>query len=69
MKADNKMPVMMSEVYQLLTDNENPWPSASFSHEKKIDLLDNIIEYWEVKEDYEKCSKLQSIKTRIQDEL
>ena len=69
MKADNKMPMVMHDVYQLLTDNKDPWPSASFSHEKKLDLLDNIIEYWEVKEDYEKCSKLQSIKTRIQDEL
>ena len=69
MKADNKMPLVMHDIYHVLTNHENPWPTASFSHEKKLDLLDNIIEYWEVKEDYEKCSKLKTIRNRIENEL
>lgn len=56
--------VTMDEVYDLLTHHKNPWPS-SFSKARKLQLLDNIIEYYTEHEEFERCAVLTALRNRL----
>jgi hypothetical protein len=56
--------ITMDEVYDLLTHTKNPWPT-SFSKVRKLQLLDNIIDYYTEQEAFEKCAILNTIRMKI----
>lgn len=56
--------ITMDEVYELLIHTKNPWP-ASFSKVRKLQLLDNIINYYTEQEAFERCDVLSKIRTKI----
>jgi hypothetical protein len=65
MVMENKyFDVTMDEVYDLLTHHKNPWP-ASFSKARKLQLLDNIIEYYTEQEEFERCAVLTALRNRL----
>jgi hypothetical protein len=54
---------MMEEMYKHLESNNFEWPKdIPFDDEEKADLLVEMIEYFEEKEDFEKCEALQKMK-------
>lgn len=56
--------ITMDEVYDLLTHHKNPWPNT-FSKARKLQLLDNIIEYYTEQEEFERCIFLTALRTKI----
>ena len=54
---------MMEEMYKHLEANKFQWPEdIPFDDSEKKDLLVEMIEYFEEKEDFEKCEALQKMK-------
>jgi hypothetical protein len=56
--------ITMDEVYDLLTHHKNPWP-ANFSKVRKLQLLDNIIEYYQEQELFERCVILTKLREAV----
>lgn len=56
--------ITMDEVYELLTHNKNPWPK-NFSKVRKLQLLDNIIEYYQEQEYFERCTILIKLRETV----
>ncbi len=66
MKKDNKyIDTVMEHVYGILNKPYTPWPK-SFGAIDKIEVIDVHLEYWQEREDYEKCLKLKKLKDSIQ---
>ena len=51
--ANKYFDITMDEVYDLLSHHKNPWPNT-FSKARKLQLLDNIIEYTQVNEQFDR---------------
>ena len=50
---------MMEEMYKHLSSNSFTWPTdIPFDEKEKADLLVEMIEYFEEKEEFEKCEEL-----------
>jgi|LakMenEpi03Aug12_release.lakeMendotaPanAssembly.Ray.scaffolds.fasta_scaffold694718_1 hypothetical protein len=56
--------ITMDEVYDLLTHHKNPWPK-NFSKVRKLQLLDNIIEYYQEQELFERCTILIKLREAV----
>ena len=61
---ENYLNFAMVDAYDLVTETINPWPKH-FTKEKKVDLLDGFINYWQSLEEYERCAKLDALKIQI----
>lgn len=57
--TENYLDLTIDEVYDVIT-SINVWP-ASFDLSKKIAFMNHMIKYFEKKEEYEKCAKLQRL--------
>ena len=64
-KGQNYLKLAMTDAYDVLIDNWNPWP-LHFDKNKKLKLLDSFIDYWQDEEEYEKCDNLLRIKKEIE---
>jgi hypothetical protein len=54
---------MMEEMYKHLSSNKFEWPDdIPFDDAEKTDLLSEMIEYFEEKEEFEKCEGLTKMK-------
>lgn len=55
---------MMEEMFKHLEENDFNWPhDIPFDEKERADLLVEMIEYFEEKEDFEKCEALQKMQT------
>jgi hypothetical protein len=59
--------ITMDEVYDLLSHHKNPWPNT-FSKARKLQLLDNIIEYYQEQEHFERCAYLMALRNKIMEQ-
>ncbi len=57
--TENYLDLTIEEVYDVIT-SINIWPQT-FDTSKKIDFIKHMIKYFEKKEEYEKCAKLQRL--------
>jgi hypothetical protein len=57
--VDNYLDLTIEEVYDVIS-KVNAWP-RSFDKFKKIKLMNSMIKYFEVREEYEKCAILQQL--------
>tara|TARA_Y100000310_G_C20456344_1_gene703246 strand:- start:245 stop:514 length:270 start_codon:yes stop_codon:yes gene_type:complete len=64
----NYLDLTLVETYKVLTSGVNPWPSTFRSY-KKVKLIDQLIQYFQDREEYEKCAELVKIKNKVTDEL
>jgi hypothetical protein len=62
--ANKYFDITMDEVYDLLSHHKNPWPNT-FSKARKLQLLDNIIEYYQDNEQFERCAFLMALRNKI----
>ena len=60
---NNYLDVTLRDAYELIV-SRNPWP-RTFTNSMKLDLLDKLIEYFEGTQEYERCQRLESIKSDI----
>ena len=57
--TENYLDLTVEEVYDVIT-NINVWP-RSFTIEMKIKFINQMINHFEQREEYEKCAKLQRL--------
>lgn len=55
---------VMEHVYGILNKPYTPWPK-NFKSADKLQVIDAHLEYWQDREDYEKCIKLKKMKESI----
>ena len=55
--------IAIEEVYDIIIDT-GLWPST-FNDNKKTDMLEMMISYFQEKEQYEKCAELQRVLEEI----
>jgi len=67
-EMNNYLHMTLKEAYQVLTSNNDPWPN-SFHPVKKIKFIDQLISYFQEKEEYERCAELLKIKKQVTNEL
>ena len=65
---DNYLDMTLKEAYSVLTSSTDPWPN-SFQPVKKIKFIDQLISYFQEKEEYERCAELLKIKNKVTNEL
>lgn len=56
---------ILSEIYTIVSASKKEWPET-FSNKDKTYLIDNLLNYFEKREDYKKCKVLQDIKLEIE---
>ena len=62
--TENYLDLTVEEVYDVIT-NINVWP-RDFTKEMKIKFINQMINHFEEREEYEKCAKLHSIVQRLE---
>ena len=65
---DNYLHMTLKEAYVVLTSTEDPWPN-SFQPTRKIKFIDQLISYFQEREEYERCAELLKIKNQVTNEL
>jgi len=65
---ENYLELTLKEAYEVLTSNTDPWPN-NFQPDKKIKFIDQLISYFQEREEYERCAELLKIKNIVTDEL
>jgi|TARA_R100001163_G_C4998776_1_gene148698 hypothetical protein len=68
LNMDNYLDLTLREVYDVLTGSNDPWPNR-FQTEKKVKFIDQLIIYFQEREEYERCAKLLKIKNKVTNEL
>jgi hypothetical protein len=61
---DNYLDLAIEDVYEILCEGEYQWPKQ-FTVTEKHDMLDQMMEYFASKDEFEKCIRLQTIKQSI----
>jgi len=54
----------INQVYEVLANTNTPWP-LNFNNTKKTKFIDSLIDYFQEREEYERCAKLLKIKNKI----
>ena len=62
---DNYLDQALDEIFKVITEHKNPWPSH-FTKAQKLDFIDTLIDHYTTKEEYENCSDLTELKTKLQ---
>jgi hypothetical protein len=63
---ENYLDLTVEEIYTIIDYAESvPWPN-NFTTKKKIKFIESIRDYFINKEEYEKCARLQSIVTELE---
>ena len=65
---DNYLDMTLREAYYVLTSTDDPWPN-SFQPTKKIKFIDQLISFFQEREDYERCAVLLKIKNTVTNEM
>ena len=65
---DNYLDLTLREVYDVLTSSSDPWPNR-FQSNKKIKFIDQLILYFQEREEYERCAKLLKLQKEVTNEL
>ena len=60
----NYLNLTILEAYNVLTSDQDPWPNK-FQTQKKIKLIDQLIEHFTDEEEYERCAKLVKLKEQV----
>ena len=60
----NYLDLTLIETYKVLVSDTNPWPKK-FQAEKKIQLIDQMIDFFTEREEYERCAKLVKVKEQV----
>jgi hypothetical protein len=55
----------VDDVYEILVSNKHQWGIFFTQNERKIQMLDNIIKFYENLNQYEKCDKILNLKNKI----
>jgi hypothetical protein len=61
---DNYLDLTLREAYDVITSNEDPWPN-SFQPKKKIKFIQQLMDYFQGREEYERCAKLLKIQKEV----
>jgi hypothetical protein len=61
---DNYLDLAIEDVYEILCEGEYHWPKH-FTVTEKHGILDQMMEYFAGKDEFEKCIRLQTIKQSI----
>ncbi len=61
---DNYLDLTLREVYQIITSDSDPWPHA-FETKKKIQFIQQLMDYFQEREEYERCAKLLKIQKEV----
>ena len=56
------------EAFDVITSSKDPWPHSFESH-RKIKFIDQLILYFQEREEYERCAELVKIKNKVTNEL
>ena len=65
---DNYLDLTLIEAYAVLVSNKDPWPN-SFRSQKKIKFIQQLMDYFQEKEEYERCAKLLKLQKKLKDGL
>ena len=60
----NYLDLTLIETYKVLVSDTDPWPKT-FQPKKKIKLIDQMIDFFTEREEYERCAKLVKVKEQI----
>ena len=63
-KMENYLDLTLIEAYDVITSNQDPWPS-SFQSKKKIKFIQQVMDYFQEREEYERCAKLLKIQKEV----
>ena len=61
---DNYFDLTLIEAYDVITSNKDPWPN-DFQCRKKIKFIQQLMDYFQKKEEYERCAKLLKIQKKV----
>lgn len=66
---ENYLQLVIEDVYDILVraDKTTPWPSGADTVEKRAMFLQDIIDYFAEREDFEKCIVLQDMINELED--
>tara|TARA_R110000851_G_scaffold98523_2_gene213200 strand:- start:1266 stop:1514 length:249 start_codon:yes stop_codon:yes gene_type:complete len=65
---DNYLDQTLIEAYDMIILDNDPWPS-SFESKKKIKFIQQLVEYFQGREEYERCAQLLTIQKKVIHEL
>ena len=65
---DNYLDLTLIEAYEVITSASDPWPNH-FQPKKKIKFIQQLMDYFQEREEYERCAKLLKIKNKVTNEL
>ncbi len=61
---DNYLDLTLIEAYDVITSENDPWPN-SFQPKKKIHFIQQLMDYFQEREEYERCAKLLKIQKEV----
>ena len=61
---DNYLDLTLREVYDIITSDDDPWPNA-FETKKKVKFIQQLMDYFQEREEYERCAKLLKIQKEV----
>lgn len=61
---DNYLDLTLIEAYDVITSENDPWPN-SFQSKKKIHFIQQLMDYFQEREEYERCAKLLKIQKKV----
>ena len=54
----------LQEAYDVLTSDTDPWPNE-FQPKKKIKFIQQLMDYFQQREEYERCAKLLKLQKEV----
>ena len=64
MTMDNYLDLTLKEVYDIITSDNDPWPNR-FQPKKKIHFIQQLMDYFQEREEYERCAELLKIQKEV----
>ena len=61
---DNYLDLTLQEAYDVLTSDTDPWPNE-FQPKKKIKFIQQLMDYFQQREEYERCAKLLKLQKEV----
>ena len=61
---DNYLDLTLIEAYEVITSASDPWPNH-FQPKKKIKFIQQLMDYFQGREEYERCAKLLKLQKEV----
>ena len=61
---ENYLDLTLKEAYDVITSENDPWPN-SFEPKKKIKFIQQLMDYFQEREEYERCAELLKIQKEV----